>query len=204
MTLLISKMMGKLEGFQAISTNTLTNTYCQDRNANGGSDNICSHCYSVKALDNGYRPGMAPALQRNSDLLSSSLLKDSEVPFINAAYFRFSAHGELINDTHMSNLILICQRNPRTTFALWTKRVDIVRRVINKNGKPDNLILIYSNPKIGHIMKTPPRGFDRTFNNVDKGEHVERQNCTGQRCKDCLLCYTPDNGVTTIIEAVKK
>ena len=69
---------------------------------------------------------------------------------------------------------------------------------------PDNLILIYSNPRISNIMDTPPKYFDRTFNNVLEHEEVERQNCTGQQCKDCLLCYTPNNGVTTIVEKVKR
>ena len=53
-------------------------------------------------------------------------------------------------------------------------------------------------------MDKPPKYFHRTFNNVLEHEEVERQNCTGQQCKDCLLCYTPNNGVTTIVEKVKK
>jgi len=34
-------------------------------------------------------------------------------------------------------------------------------------------------------------------------EDVDKQNCTGQKCKDCLLCYTINN-VQTIVEKVKK
>jgi hypothetical protein len=53
-------------------------------------------------------------------------------------------------------------------------------------------------------MSKPPRGFDKTFNNVQEDEFVERQNCTGQQCKDCRLCYTIGNMVDTIVEKVKK
>ena len=206
MTVHISKMTGKLEGFQAISTNTMTNKYCSDqhdRAVKNKTDNICGDCYSWAMLKT-YRKNMAPSLQRNSDLLSSRPLEPNEIPRINAVAFRFSAHGELINDQHMDNLMLIVKDNPWCTFALWTKRTDIVFRWLTNNDKPSNLVLIYSNPKKSHIMSKPPKFFDRTFNNVLKDESEDKQNCTGQKCKDCMLCYTIGNGIDTIVEAVKK
>ena len=166
------------------------------------TDNICGDCYSHKMLD-GFRKNMAPALQRNSDLLSSRPLEPKEIPRILDSVFRFSAHGELINDQHMENLMAIVLDNPWCRFALWTKRVDIVFRYIKKHGKPENLNLVYSNPKKSHIMSKPPKFFDKTFNNVLEHEDVDKQNCTGQKCKDCLLCYTI-NDVKTIVEKVKK
>ena len=198
----ISKMTGKLDGFKAISTNTQTNPYCIKQNASGREDNICTKCYSHKMLGS-YRKNMAPALQRNSDLLSSRPLEPKEIPRILDSVFRFSAHGELINDQHMENLMAIVLDNPWCRFALWTKRVDIVFRYIKKHDKPENLNLVYSNPKKSHIMSKPPKFFDKTFNNVLEHEDVDKQNCTGQKCKDCLLCYTI-NDVKTIVEKVKK
>jgi hypothetical protein len=202
-TIHISIMTGKLDGLRAISTNTRTNDYCIKQNASGDPNNICTKCYSHTMLSS-YRKNMQPALQRNSDALSAAPLAPDAIPRILDAVFRFDAHGELINDTHLSNLCAIATRNPRTSFALWTKRNDIVSKHFRSNPKPVNLILIYSNPKISNIMRKPPRYFDRTFNNVLEHEHVEQQNCTGQKCADCLLCYTPGNGVTTIVEKVKK
>jgi hypothetical protein len=151
-----------------------------------------------------YRKNMQPALQRNSDALSQRMLAEQELPRILDAVFRFDAHGELINETHLANLCAISAHNPGTSFALWTKRNDLVSKFFRSRAKPANLILIYSNPKISHIMHRPPKHFDRTFNNVLEHEFVDRQNCTGQKCADCLLCYTPGNGVTTIVEKVKK
>ena len=67
-----------------------------------------------------------------------------------------------------------------------------------KYGKPENLILIYSNEIIGEIAKLPEY-FDKTFNNVLKKDSSVY--CF-QKCIDCLLCYTK-NDTETIIEVKK-
>ena len=199
-TIHISTMSGKLQGLRAISTNTLTNPFCIKQNASGVADNICTKCYSVNMLST-FRKNTAPALQRNSDLFTDHLLTDREVPFINERIFRFSAHGELISEMHAENLFKIASLNTGCTFSLWTKRKDIIKKVLKRIAKPDNLILIYSNPTIDKVLTTPPEGFQRTFNNVSKGSDVV-QNCTGQRCIDCQLCYKHET-TDTIVEAVK-
>ncbi len=199
----ISKMTGKLDGFKAISTNTMTNEYCIKQNANGKADNICTKCYSHTMLKS-YRKNMQPALQRNSEALATKVLDIDLLPTILDAFFRFNAHGELINLTHLENLNRIAKKNPHCSFALWTKRNDLIAKYYATREKPDNLTLIYSNPRVGTIMRKPPKHFDRTFNNVLEHEHVEEQNCTGQKCKDCRLCYTIGNNVNTIVEMVKK
>ncbi len=198
----VSKMTGKLDGFKAISTNTVTNPFCIKMNK--AKDNIiCSHCYSHTMLK-GFRKNCQPSLQRNSDLLSSRVLEQEELPLILDAFLRFDSHGELINITNLINYVNIAKKNPHCSFGLWTKRKDLINKYFKDNECPPNLILIYSNPKISNILSRPPRHFHRTFNNVLEHEEVERQNCTGQQCKNCLLCYTPNNGVDTIVEKVKK
>ena len=49
----ISKMTGKLDGFKAISTNTITNDYCNKQHVKGKQDgkNICGDCYSHAMLN---------------------------------------------------------------------------------------------------------------------------------------------------------
>ena len=93
----ISKMTGKLEGFQSISTNTSTNEYCKKQNTKNDPDNICTHCYSWTMLKT-FRKNMAPALERNSILLNSKILHPDALPIINQAFFRFNSHGELALD----------------------------------------------------------------------------------------------------------
>lgn len=192
----VSKMSGKLAGIPAINTNTATNEYCVKQYASGGKDNICTMCYSQRMLST-YRKSCQPSFQRNSDILSSD--REVDIPKINAAFVRFHGHGELINDTHFLNLCDIAESNSHCTFALWTKRVDIVRP--NRHHVPSNMILVYSNPKIDSVLRKPPRGFHRVFNNVTK-QYRGDANCTGQKCIDCQLCYKFDT-TSVIVEHVK-
>jgi hypothetical protein len=201
-TIHISKMTGKLDGFKAISSNTITNPYCIKQNASKDESNICTKCYSHTMLKS-YRKNMQASLERNSQALGNTILSIDELPIVLDGFFRFNAHGELINDIHLINLVNIAIKNPHCNFSLWTKRNDIISKYFDNNVKPSNLILIYSNSKISKVMSKPPKHFDKTFNNVLEHEFIESQNCTGQQCKTCLLCYK-HNDVNTIVEKVKK
>ena len=44
-------------------------------------------------------------------------------------YFRFSAHGEIINLNHLINIFNICDKNELTTFALWTKKKRLSKKI---------------------------------------------------------------------------
>lgn len=205
----ISKMSGKLQGIGAINTNTLTNAFCKARHTL--KNTICRKCYSFKMLQ-GHRKNCIPNFEQNSVILSSAIIDFDLLPVINAAFFRFSAHGELINQIHFENLCNIAEKNPYCTFALWTKRVSIVRQYQRRNDVeiPNNLILIFSNPAIDKPLYDVPRGFHKVFNNVSKGSNYQ-QNCTGKKCIECLTCYHKmqeknphqNTGGTIIIEAVK-
>lgn len=195
----MSVMSGKLQGVIALNTNTVTNPFCIKEYSKKDPDNICSFCYSHNML-NTFRKNCQPSFQRNSDILASDKPIDTErIPKINASIVRFHGHGELINDNHFINLCTIAKEYPNTTFALWTKRIDIVRP--NRSHVPDNMILVYSNPKIDRVMKSPPRGFHRVFNNVTD-KYRGNANCTGQKCIDCQLCYRFDTD-KVIVEHVK-
>ena len=130
--------------------------------------------------------------------MSEKLLTVRQLPIINERFFRFHGHGELINKTHFQNLCQIANHNPETTFALWTKRPNLVKGQI-----PENLILIYSNGKVDRIRKIPPKGFHKVFNNVSSENPTKAvENCTGQKCVTCMLCYN-HNDTSVIIEATK-
>ena len=198
----ISNMTGKLQGFKAISTNTLTNSFCQKMFNTSDEDIICKHCYSAKNLQ-GMRKNCVSSRQHNSDMLSGGIIPKHMLPTILDAFFRFSADGELINLTHLENLHNIALHNPHCSFALWTKRKDLINKFYKANEKPANLILIFSNARIDKPMQNVPKHFNRTFNTVRKNNFKDIQNCTGQKCRDCMVCYKPDSGVTQIVEAVK-
>ena len=198
MSIHISKMTGKLQDFFAINTNTVTNEYCIKMNK---SDAICKSCYSMNMLK-GSRKNCQPAFERNSKVFVN-LIPMEDLPVINAAFFRFHGHGELINFNHMINFHNIAEKNKHCTFSLWTKRKDIIKEYRSIYIKPNNLILIYSNPIVNKPMEMPPLAFNKVFNVVEKDHYESIQNCTGQKCIDCLKCYRIV-GPDVITEAIKK
>lgn len=191
----ISTMSGKLAGLKALNTSPLQNPFCQARYA--GKIGICGECYSNKMVRT-FRQSANIAWHKNGEILSSHILHDSMIPVINCAFFRFSAHGELINENHLINLLNICHKNPYCTFALWTKRDTLVRHVIAEYGRPDNLILIYSETEINNIVP-PPDDFDKSFCVMDyDNSEINCQN----HCMQCLKCYTR-NDIKIIVERMK-
>ena len=210
--LCISKGIGKMNNIKSISTNTLTNEFCIKMNATKNKLVICGHCYSFEGLEMARLPNQVKALQRNSDILSNKELSEREIYqnyMFNDNIFRLQSHGDLINELHLKNLMAIVKANKWTTFALWTKRKNVIKEYFDKHTKPDNLILVYSNPLINKVIdsrgKYKPVYFDKGFNNVDKDYMKEKQNCTGQQCITCRRCYVKSNksNDNTIIEAVK-
>lgn len=195
-----STMTGKLDGLHAINTNTVTNSFCERMFNSSNESVICRSCYSMNML-NGSRKNCQPAFQRNSDLLSERILENHEIPRTTQAWIRLHGHGELINRTHMMNFIRIAYHNPQTTFALWTKRKDIVKHFAEHEGIPKNMILIYSNPRTDKIIRNVPKYFHKVFNNVVK--ETKGENCTGQKCITCMKCYQFESE-SIIIEREKK
>lgn len=195
--ILISRGTYKLEGIDSINTNTPSNEFCQKMWKSTNDNVICKHCYSMYRL-HCIRKSCQRVYQKNSDVLSNGIIPYQHLPKITQPTIRFNSHGELINENHMINLLNICETNPTTIFALWTKRINIVHDVLCHREKPENLILIYSNPIVDTIAKIPER-FDKTFNVC---RDSPEQNC-GAKCKECMLCYEKCNGATVIIENLK-
>jgi hypothetical protein len=198
---IISTMTGKLKGFRAINTNTKTNPFCQGMQKTNA---ICKYCYSERML-NGIRKNCEPAWQKNSEIFSSSLLENSEIPILKSKVFRLSAHGELINGTHMENYNRIIAKNKRTFFGWWTKRIDLFKK--NKQ-RFENVNYVYSNPKIDDLSPAVPKTFNKVFsvytrefakvNNID----INCKGASAGGCRKCMLCYTK-NEVTHINEIKK-
>ncbi len=195
----LSTMSGKLKGMRALNTDTTSNPFCIYMYENSPEDFICHWCYSWYMMLT-YRKNCVKKWKENSDALSVPIPYD-DLPILNDVLFRIDAHGELINLNHMVNLHWLAVKNPGTTIGLWTKRKPFVRQYLKQFTKPSNLMLIYSNGAINKPMSSPPKGFDKVFQNVSPDKSLELQNCTGQTCMSCRLCYT--QGTDVITEAVK-
>lgn len=199
---LFSKMTGKLSGMLGINTNPLTNPYCKAMAKDPKT--ICSMCYSQKMLK-GVRKNCIPKFNRVGDIMSKKVIPFNDIPVIKDKVARFSAHGELINMNHLINCVNIAKANPHTTWGLWTKRVDFIKALTKmKIGLPDNVVLIYSNPKMDTVIQVP-KGFDKVFSVYSKAyakEHDIKINCGAKRCLSCKLCYSKIT--TNVINELEK
>lgn len=210
MTVKISNMTGKLRGVPAINTSPLDNPFCERMSKVEGS--ICSKCYSRKMVA-GIRKNCRTGWKSNGEELSSRLLTVSEIKALHLeekaphGIVRFSAHGELINYKHAYNLIKIAQLYPALTFGLWTKRLDVLNEVLVESeiDKPDNLVVIYSNPKVDSII--PVSILQAQYPFVDKVFSVMSKdngdvNCGARSCATCRLCYSK-NTTPEVVEKLK-
>ena len=188
----------KMAGFVSLNTSMHNNKYCQKMSQN--KDLICSRCYAHRF--EAMFPNLRNTLAKNSELLSNRELTSNEIyatGFSMRKAVRFNSFGELINKKHYKNLVKIAEHFPDTIFTLWTKRSNLVRGI----DKPDNLILVFSSPKINVVSKLP-YGFDKVFTVFDK-DYIEQNsidiNCVKQ-CNTCMKCYK-HNDITFINEAIK-
>ena len=190
---------GKMIGIPSLNTDTPSNKFCQGMYNSTKENIICKECYSMSMLKT-FRKNCRPKFANNSKFLSSKIHDREYLPTCPSTTGRFHSHGELINSIHLENILNICLNQPITTFTLWTKRKNIVSRVLKNRDKPKNLILIYSNPYVDTIIKDVPKHFDKTFNNVSTEQDII--NCSG-KCLDCMKCYTVGNKVKNIVERKK-
>lgn len=189
---------GKMSHMVSVNTSTKGNTFCEKMAKNPNS--ICSKCYATRYEN--LRPNLKQAFDKNLILLD----KDYEPEFLNHRIVRLHSFGELHNKTHFMNFIKLARFNVGTTFALWTKRKEIVQRYLNEGGTiPSNLVLIYSNPKVDKGIKKAPKGFDKVFNVHSKAGAIKSGtaiNCGAKDCFGCQLCYSK-NTTDVINEKLK-
>jgi hypothetical protein len=184
------KMTAKMEGFQSLNGSSLDNKDCIKRSKIKGS--VCEICYSRRNLKM-YKNARV-AFKLNDDIIKKPL---AYVPLVNAKVFRLNAHGELNNRQHFKNIVDICNKNPKTTFSLWSKSLKYINPVIEEHGKPKNLILIYSTYMLDKSSKLP-KYFDKVFTVYNKDTKV-KINCH-KACADCMKCYTKKDKTVFINE----
>lgn len=184
---------GKMTGINSIGTSCANNPWCIQRREN--SESVCSKCYASTYMK--MRKALKERLEDNADILTTRLLKDREIPVTNAAVFRFESFGDLYNITHLTNYVLICERNPYTHFGLWTKNIWILQELFNDCGikKPDNLSIIVSSPMLNKTMELDREKYwfvDHVFTVYDK-QHIKENdvdiNCGSRDCLGCQRCY---------------
>lgn len=193
-------MSGKMKNIPAINTNPLSNPFCQRMSSCGNDKVICKSCYSCSMLK-AYRKNCVPAFERNTKILEKKIESEQIPSFGKNNIVRVHAHGELINTTHLENMFKIAEETPTKTFTIYTKRTDIVNDMLAKQEKPNNMIIIYSNPIVDKPINKVPQNFDKVFN-VCRDKHLDKINCGAKNCDGCRACYN-FSGANIIYERIK-
>lgn len=183
------KHSGKMEGMQSLSTSCLCNKYCKNRSSN--SELVCSHCYAQRQMK--MYKNLNACLERNTEILTGRILKEAEIPMINASFFRFESFGDLINATQVINYFHICKKNKHVHFALWTKNSWIIEEAIESGEKkPSNLQIVYSSPCLNNPVDPGYEFVDKIFTVFDK-DYIKKNgieiNCGAKSCLLCNKCY---------------
>lgn len=200
---------GKMTDIYSLSTSCKCNEFCKQRQNIDGS--ICSKCFAEATADR-YK-ALEKNLAINTEILTTRILSDEEIPYINAplGMFRFEAFGDLNNEIQVVNYFRIAELNSHCKCALWTKNPWIIADAIEHFGikKPENLIIIGSSYMINKDMKSFYDKYDfidYRFTVYSK-EYIRENNivitCGARSCATCQKCYKGTHTEKEIREQLK-
>lgn len=159
---------------------------------------ICGFCFANNLLE--FKKNIQTPLDKNTEILTSRILDDSEIPFINRFVFRFESFGDLHNTVQAINYISIAQKNPHCTFAWWSKRPNIIADAmmeLNITTLPENIVCIFSSYYLNKINTAITKKYDfinvvfTVFDKYYLEEHPEIEiHCGSRQCLGCMKCYT--------------
>lgn len=114
--------------------------------------------------------GYIAKYKANGEILSNRNLTESELGWLTVelgtrSIVRFHSFGELLNMIHLNNFVRIAKALPKTTFALWSKRIDLIKKL---KDKPKNLILIYSTPRLDDSTLIPRKDLTKSFQCIER------------------------------------
>lgn len=172
---------------------------------------VCGYCFANNLLE--FKKNIQTPLDKNTEILTSRILEDSEIPVINRMVFRFESFGDLHNTTQAINYIKIAENNPHCVFAWWTKRPQLIKKAMEKmelETMPENIIVIFSSYYVNEINKQIASKYDfikvvfTVFDKYYLEEHPEITiHCGTRQCMACLKCYTKRSETIYINELVK-
>lgn len=203
------KHTGKMSGNYSLSTACTANKRCIHRMNQKNKRLICFYCFAETQLKN-YGDSMLKPFLYNIWLLNRFVIDIDILPAINAFMFRIESFGDIMSEVQEYNYLSLMYKNPRVTFAQWTKNISILATSFEQIEKPENMIVIYSNPVIDCLVKFEQLNkkwlfVDKVFNVVSEKyakEHGIKFNCGANHCLTCQLCYVL-NSTKVIIEKLR-
>jgi hypothetical protein len=197
----------KMDGIGSISTSPLLNKNCSKNRKVDGS--VCQKCYSHTY--NKMRPSLREALKHNTRVLTERVLKNSELPLINAGFFRLESFGDLNNSIQLENYCRLAEKNAHCQFSLWTKNSHLIEEYFSNsvfNPKPKNLKIICSSLILNEQADITTLPFvDKVFTVYTRDyikEHGININCGSKHCLSCQRCYGKKHNNMKYIREVKK
>ena len=190
------KHNGKMKGMQSLSTSCLCNKYCQAYSKDPAK--VCHKCYAQTQMR--CYTNMQSCFERNTKILTESIIDKRYLPYINAVVFRFEAFGDVQNEFQVINYFNICKKNRHVKFALWTKNPGIIERTIKKGHvKPRNLQIVLSSHYLNVQADVDKWSFvDKIFTVYTK-DYIEENNidtnCKAESCLICQKCYHKSNEI---------
>ena len=202
-------MTGKLEGIGSLSTSCEFNPICIARMESSGEYGICGHCYSHRGQQ--YKATLKELLRKNT-LEMKDIIPWDDLPVTTEAFVRLEAFGDISCRNHLINYIRICEKNPQSMFALWTKNYGYLISVFSEYIRPDNLAIVLSSPNIGEEL--PKEIIDKVeavvhvdtlftvYGKADFLNTPENERC-GMKCIVCRKCYERHAATMKVAEKLK-
>lgn len=166
---------GKMAGMWSWgNTSPLNNAFCTHECSFG------KHCYAKRYCM--IRPNVNKAYVRNGDILSKTALLTNapETLWAPPGSHRIQSFGEILNFTHLANIVALCEACEHSHFTIWTKRWTM----FNEVNVPKNLTIIASQ-EMGVTEKVPGYPTFIVSKEPPKGHYFE---CQG-KCVSCGYCY---------------
>ena len=188
---------GKIEGIDSCDSSCHGCTFCQHMREAAEHDHliICGLCYDAEQ-ETGYKSAtITPRHQLNLRIMANTLFEVDELATLSTRQIiRINSSGDLENVTHARNMIRIAKAKPWARVAIWTKNIPAIESALAEEGKPINLIIVVSSPRINHPIRRPAWA-DYTFTVYD-ADHIDAaiaagaMPCNGTKCKICgYKCY---------------
>ncbi len=178
---------------------------------------ICGTCYACDAREQ-MKATAQIAHARNALILSSVEFTAEELAAlpipcdVSRPYCRFNEDGDVVNETHARNLLKIANTHIFIGFGLWYKNRAAVYPVLDEEGVPENVEIIFSVPRVSlkpeQILKLAGRHDNKVFAVFETDEEVDNAvnnfgfvRCNGIKCIICgFRCYKKAGRVLFIAE----
>lgn len=206
-----TRMTGKMEGVQSLSTSAFLNPFCQASCKLDGT--ICKHCFAHRTIAL-YR-GLRENLENNFKILTENLLSKNDARCIrfSSVIARIEAFGDVANVTQARNYIMIVRANSQSRFAAWTKNPAIWDEALALEGKPRNLSMVLSSRKMNTVAEDYQKFgwvdyvftvYDKEWLSKNNGNSWSLINCGARKCMECQQCYKRHRGGVRFINEVLK